>query len=58
MEINEVKAIVQEAEVKINDLKSMLADYDICKSAKSKMYLMAAMSKFATELAGNTQTAR
>ena len=58
MEINDVKAIVQEAEVKINDLKSMLADYDICKSAKSKMYLMAAMSKFATELAGNIQTAK
>ena len=58
MEINEVKTIIQEAEVKINDLKSMLADYDICKSAKSKMYLMAAMSKFATELAGNIQTAK
>ena len=58
MEINEVKAIVQEVEGKVNDLKSILADYEACKSAKSKMYLLAATSKFATELAGNTQTAR
>ena len=58
MEINEVKAIVQEVEGKVNDLKSILADYEVCKSAKSKMYLLAAMYKFATELSGNTQTAK
>ena len=58
MEINEVKAIVQEVEGKENDLRSILADYEVCKSAKSKMYLLAAMYKFATELSGNTQTAK
>ena len=58
MEINDVKAIVQEVEGKVNDLKSILADYEVCKSAKSKMYLLAAMYKFATELSGNTQTAK
>lgn len=58
MEINEVKEILQDVETKVNELKVMLSDYDACKGAKSKMYLLAAMSKFAAELGNVSTTAR
>lgn len=50
MEIDDVKKTVQDTEAKANELKLMLSDYDSCKSSKSKMYLLAAMSKLAAEL--------
>lgn len=49
-EKNQLKALAEKARAVIDDIESMIQDYDACKSETSKKYLGAALLKTATVL--------
>lgn len=54
MEISEVNSIVEDIEKRIKNIKDMLVDYNVCTSETSKSILLAAISKYVSQVKPQT----
>lgn len=54
MTLDEVSKTLAEIDIKVGNIKEMIADYNVCKNETSKQYLLAAISKLTESLKAAT----
>ncbi len=52
MTLDEISKTLADIDVKVSNIKEMIADYSVCKNDTSKQYLLAAISKLTEPLKG------
>lgn len=57
MEIDEIKKQFETLESEMTNIKEVIEDYEACKNARLKKFLLAALNKFMTPFIAKTETA-